>query len=81
MDNMLHLMYEDPKDKKVKVQRFITWRALSAFIWDHELKDLQVNNDEGVSMVRVRFIPQRERFRIELYSGFTIPASFLAQFN
>lgn len=80
MKNQLHLTYEDPSNKKVKVTHFITWRALTAFIWDNKILECQVNNDTE-AMVRVRYIPTRDRYKIELYSGYNVPASFLTLFS
>jgi hypothetical protein len=80
MKNMLHLVYEDPIDKKMKTQHFITWRALTSYIWDNKIHECQVSNDAGDAIVRVRYIPTRDKYKLELYSGFTIPASFISQF-
>lgn len=81
MSNLLHLIYEDPADKKVKSTHFITWRALTSFIWDNKLEELQVTNDDGDPMIRVRYIPPKDKFKIEYYSGFNVPASFFALFS
>lgn len=86
MENQLHLMYENPLNPaEVLIRHFITWRALTSFVWDNEIKTLQVKNDNGDTIVSIRMfkqgIPERERFEIKYYSDHHVPQSLLSIFS
>lgn len=86
MKNQLHLLYENPLNTaEVLIEHFITWRALTSFVWDNEIKTLQVKTDNGDTILSVRCfkqgIPARERFEIKYYSDNHVPQSLLSIFS
>lgn len=80
MSNQLHLLYEDDK-KKVHAISFITWRALSSYIWENHVRSFQINNDAGDTIIRVYYLPGKNTCKVEYYTNHIPPASFLAQIS
>lgn len=81
MKNQLHLMYENPLNPaEVLIEHFITWRALTSFVWDNEIKTLQVKNDDGNTMVSIRYVKPGIT-EIKYYSDYHVPQSLLSIFS